>query len=484
MFSLIAILLMASAPRTFHLDAQTGSDTNPGTAAKPWRSLTRITKAELKPGDKILLAAGQTFPGPFRLGPEGNGVSLASYGKGRAKIDGGAGDGLVLDGCADVSVAFIDVVGKGRKANDGAGVRMVKTRKVRLDAMDVSGFRVAGVDMNGVEDASLEGIVAHHNGASGISVIGGYDGVPRSKGVSIQRCTVFENAGDPKNLTNHSGNGIVVGGVDSCSIRCCEAYRNGWDMPRKGNGPVGIWAWNASHVLIEYCVSHHNDSPGTDGGGFDFDGGVTDSVMQYNLSYENAGCGYLLCQYEGGDTWKDNTVRYNVSYHDGAKNFQAGIGIYDGGGKFSDAQVYNNTVVNRDHAVSATHGVPGLVFRKNIFIAGKAAIVGDFSQARFEKNLYQTPASLAMSYDGKESWPTLDAWAKATGQEKKGDEILGFAMDAKLKLPKPGVKIPDDWAQAGLFQPAPGSRAHAFGLGIPAPEMVEIEGDRKGFVLP
>ncbi|CAN5479768.1 hypothetical protein BH11ARM2_BH11ARM2_39030 [soil metagenome] len=475
---LLATLLMAASPRTFHIDALHGSDSSPGTIAKPWRSLARVAKETLQPHDKLLLAGGQTFQGPLKIGKEANGVTLASYGKGRAKIDGGAGDGIVIDGCADVYVTEIDVVGSGRKASDGAGVRIERSQRVRLEDMDISGFRVAGVEMNGVAGTSLENVAAHHNGAAGISVIGGYDGTARSKDVTIQNCKAFENAGDPKNLTNHSGNGIVVGGVDSCSIRLCEAYRNGWDMPRKGNGPVGIWAWNASHVLIERCISRHNDSPGTDGGGFDFDGGVTDSVMQYNLSYENAGCGYLLCQYEGGGEWKNNVVRYNFSYNDGAKNFQCGIGIYDGGGKFSDAEITNNTIVNEEHAVVATHRVPGLTFRKNIFVAGKDAILGDFSPSRFEKNLYQTSARIAAAYEGKEAWPTLAEWAKATGQEMEKGEIVGYAIDAKLRLPTKGERLPTDPAQLSkmtLLRPEKDSLARAFGLGVPDPELVKAQ---------
>jgi hypothetical protein len=52
-----------------------------------------------------------------------------------------------------------------------------------------------------------------------------------------------------------------------------------------------------------------------DGGGYDFDILTSNSVMQYNVSWENQGYGYLL--YEGG--WglhSGNTVRCNVSISD------------------------------------------------------------------------------------------------------------------------------------------------------------------------
>ncbi|RYG38835.1 right-handed parallel beta-helix repeat-containing protein [bacterium] len=467
---LLAMTLLAPG-RLFYIDGRAGSDKNPGSVAAPWQTFSRLAKANLAPGDSVILVGGQTYPGPLRLGKEANGITLRAAGDGPAEIRGGKGDGLVLDGCENLAVKDLLVSGAGRKENDGSGILMRRTRGVTIESVTVTGFRIAGVDSGGDEKATFKSVVAHGNGAAGISVFGGYDGVPRSKDIRITRCTAYENAGDPKNLTNHSGNGIIVGGVDGCIIDYCTAFRNGADMPRKGNGPVGIWAWNASNVLIEWCISHHNDSPGTDGGGFDFDGGVTDSTMQHNLSYRNAGCGYLLCQYEGGDKWKNNTVRYNVSYNDGAKNFQAGIGIFDGGGKFSDAKIYNNTVVNDLHAVSAMHAVPGLVFERNVFVSGKEAVVGDFVGGRFAENLYWTQGRFGMSFDGKQGWATLADWAAATGQESETGTVIGHLADPKLRLPARDTELPTDpadLAKMTFFQSTKGSPAKDLGLGVPS----------------
>ena len=58
---------------------------------------------------------------------------------------------------------------------------------------------------------------------------------------------------------------------------------------RGRNGPVGIWGYESDRLTIQYCFSHDNKtSPeGLDGGGFDFDGGITNSLMQYNLAMNN-----------------------------------------------------------------------------------------------------------------------------------------------------------------------------------------------------
>jgi hypothetical protein len=150
-------------------------------------------------------------------------------------------------------------------------------------------------------------------------------------------------------------------------------------------------SWNCDRLTIQFCISHHNKSPGLDGGGFDFDGGVTNSALQYNLSYENMGPGYLLCQYPGAKPWRNNVVRYNLSINDGAKNFQSGIALWLGDEGMSGAEVYNNIIVNPRHAVHTLNAVPGIVYRNNLSLVGGDALVGDFSLSRFENNFFFDP---------------------------------------------------------------------------------------------
>jgi hypothetical protein len=283
-------------------------------------------------------------------------------------------------------------------------------------------------------------------------------GTPRAKRITVRDCRAVGNPGDPKNLSNHSGNGILFGGVDEGLIEYCEAAGNGGDMPRTGNGPVGIWAWNSDRITIQHCISHDNLSPGEDGGGFDFDGGVTNSVLQYNLSYRNAGCGYLLCQFEGGGTWRGNVVRYNVSYHDGLKNFGAGIGIYDGGGKFSDAQIYNNTIVNPKHAVNATHEVPGLVFRNNLFLADGEALAGKLEDALFERNLVWRAKQLTLDH--------TEAHVSPGGQDLHSSRHV----NPRVALPRTFAELPKnprDLAKMRFFRIPGGSPASGAGLVTP-----------------
>jgi len=435
----------------YYVDEKSGDDADPGTAPeKAWKSIARANATAFAPGDRLLFAGGQTFKGTLSFTKASSGtkekpVAVSSFGQGRAVIAGGAGSGLVLTDCAHVAVKELSFVGCGRKNDsDGTGVHLIRTKDVELDALEASGFRNAGVATGGDENTRITHVYAHDNGFAGITTCGGYGDVPRTKNLYIGYCVAENNPGDPKKLDNHSGNGIVVGGLDGALIEYCEAMSNGWDMPRKGNGPVGIWGWGCDRLTIQFCIAHDNKSPGADGGGFDFDGGVTNSVMQYNLSYNNVGCGYLLCQYPGATLWKNNIVRYNVSFNDGAKNFQAGIGLWIGAGQFSDCLIHNNTVVNPWHAVSSMGSVPGFVYRNNVFVAGGDMLIGPYDKSRFENNLYWRTGQGVFQRDGKTVHQTLEDWSKATGQEAVDGKPAGLWADPKLVLPEKDRKLPAD----------------------------------------
>jgi hypothetical protein len=460
----------------YYVDARSGHDASSGTSPQAaWRSLARVNRAAFRPGDRLLLAGGQTFRGTLRFtmedsGRRGRPITVGSDDGGPATIDAGAGHAFVLDGCAHVTVRDLRLVGRGRnRGSHGAGLELRVTRHVHADRIEAAGFRLGGVRARGIEDTRLTRIDAHDNGFAGISIEGAAGGRTRSKRLYLGDCRAENNPGDPENRTNHSGSGIVVAGVDEALVEYCAASNNGWDMPRDGNGPVGIWGWDCDRLTIQRCISHHNKSPGLDGGGFDLDGGVTNSVMQYNLSYENAGTGYLLCQYPGAKPWKDNVVRYNLSVEDGAKHLQSGIGLWQGGAGMAGAEVYHNTIVNSRHAVQALNAVPGIVCRNNVFLAGEEVLVGDFSQTRFENNLYWSTGRGAILRHDPASYRTLQEWAAATGQEKAGDCLLGLFADPRLALPDTGQSLPTDPHQLAtmpFYRLLPGSPCAAAGTTI------------------
>jgi hypothetical protein len=130
-------------------------------------------------------------------------------------------------------VSHLAFVGCGRQSgSDGNAVELRRTRHVKLDSLEVSDFRLSGVSSAGDENTRITRVYAHKNGFAGISTSGEH-GTARTKNLYIGYCAAANNPGDPKNLSNHSGNGIVVGGVDDGLVEYCEAFDNGWDMPRQ-----------------------------------------------------------------------------------------------------------------------------------------------------------------------------------------------------------------------------------------------------------
>lgn len=264
-----------------------GDDKNPGTKNKPFKSLQKLNSIVLKPGDKIFIRGNEIFTGTLSLTTQGTAekpVIISSYGGGVATIDGGNKEAIIIHG-SHFQLKNLNVKGSGRKAgNTTSGIRLVEATNGIVDNVKTEGFQKSGIEVKSGNNIELKKVIAVNNGFCGIHVTGTKE--KRSKNIRVKDCKAENNAGDPTNLDNHSGNGILAGWSDSVLIDHCTATNNGWDMPRAGNGPVGIWAYECSYVTIQYCISYRNrTSKGAkDGGGFDFDGGITNSVIQYCLS--------------------------------------------------------------------------------------------------------------------------------------------------------------------------------------------------------
>jgi len=470
-YSFILCLLLSIDVYARHYYISTaGDDSNPGTEAQPWRSIAKANDTDFQPGDKVLFEGGKTFAGTISLDKNDSGsrdkkIVITSYGTGRAIIDGKNDAGLIAEGCNYLILRDLNFKGSGRKdGNTGSGVHLIDSSGTEVDNVDVSGFRSNGILGNGVRDVRITNVHTHENGHAGICV-GGSPSNSRSENVYIGYCVAENNPGDPSNLTNHSGNGIVVGNINNAVIEYCRAMNNGWDMPRKGNGPVGIWAWNTDNVVIQFCIAHDNKSPGEDGGGFDLDGGVTNSILQYNLSYNNDGPGYFLCQYPSAPVFKNNIVRYNISQNDGIKNNRrSGMDIFAANTLISDCKIYNNTVYNKNGAGIAFGGmdVPGIVIRNNIFICAGELITGRAKRGRFEYNIYWSVDNSELTFDGH----SFEQWIARTGQEKVGDKVVGKYIDPLLIEPgSAALTEPTKLATLKAYRLKTGSPC--FGAGIP-----------------
>ena len=85
----ITLCSIGYAQTNYYLSSSMGSDSNKGHKSKPWKSLEKISKQKLKPGDTIFFKSGDTFKGHFVVNGSGNlnqPIVITSYDSGDKPI--------------------------------------------------------------------------------------------------------------------------------------------------------------------------------------------------------------------------------------------------------------------------------------------------------------------------------------------------------------------------------------------------------------
>ena len=431
---------------TYFISAD-GEDSNSGlTKGKAWQSIDRVNEQDFAPGDRIMFRGGDTFNGTISLSAEDSGTEssrliVSSYGEGAAIISGQEAEGLKADICQFLTIETLEFSGMGRNSGNTAdGVLIHQSDGIVIHDLEVYGFQHSGVHLHQCNDAVIKHVYTHENGFAGIHVSGTtiwdtakYD----NHNLYIGYCVAENNPGDPSVLNNHSGNGILASSVKGGTIEYCEAFNNGWDMLWTENGPVGIWIWDCTDFIIQHCISHHNrtNPVAADGGGFDLDGGVSNSLIQYCISHNNEGAGFGLYEFGAAKPWENNTIRYNISQDDGIINVGSlGIWKSENQGILRNCQIYNNTFYNslkEGSSIWLYDNYPGFCFHNNIFVYNGALISEGKSPKDevFLGNLYWNLEE-DITFLG---YGTLGEWATATGKEQYDDEFIGLFQDPMLK---------------------------------------------------
>ncbi|HEY0947324.1 MAG TPA: Ig-like domain-containing protein [Opitutaceae bacterium] len=434
-------LLISAHAASFYVDALAGNDANDGSSpATAWRTAGRINQTRLLPGDQVLFSRGQAHVGNLILSAEDSGTAAApvvigSYGDGRATLYTPAGDGILLSNTSYVIISGLDVAGPGwNAANDGSrGIVLTgDTHHCIVEHLTASGFHKAGVRLeNLTHENAVTFVTAEHNGYIGLHVSGDYQ--------LVSDCRALYNHGDLTVTNNWSGSGILVDDASYVTVEYSEAAYNGDSQPWTGNGPVGIWCWNADHITFRHCISHHNTrgKGNADGGGFDLDGGTTHSLIEYCYSYNNTGPGFMVYNFKWQNIPnRNNVIRYCVSENDA----QGGIFIGTTGVALENIEVHNVTAFNTNGArvlYNSSGTKKNVNLRNNIFVTtGKLTISG--SGITLQGNCYYSSSG---SYSFGSYGGDFAAWTAATGAERLNGALVGLQTDPQLVDVGNGTKL-------------------------------------------
>ncbi|MCP4046146.1 MAG: right-handed parallel beta-helix repeat-containing protein [Gammaproteobacteria bacterium] len=503
----IAIMVFSTAAlgKTYYLHPGKGDDGNAGTSKKsPWKTMGRVNKLRLKPGDKILLAAGKQFWGSMVLrnvnGKADNPVVISTFKaddstqESHATINAkGRTVGLHIINSNYLHVEKLIIDANGGKVSDWQ--RRMHEKQVNNGTRDKTMMRVGVIveaDKPGTyQGVTLDNLVVQNifynnpgfqrsaeetrtpNGTGeygwGIRFLAFKKGIIKDTKVINTLVSNVAHTGikfgtrsgtiDGVKLENNrilrtGGPGLQFGGVTNAHVTDNVVYKSGSDDDgRKWGRGSGMWTWGSKNFVIEFNAFIQANGP-ADSAGFHVDFNCRNIVFQYNLSAKNAG-GFI--EILGNN--HNSAYRYNISVNDGYRikgengDYQEGKTFWLSGFVGRDREpngpynsyIYNNTIYVDESVkpkVAIAKTTQGLLVANNIFhVVGNARLVkGD--QYRQEKD--GTPTEVPRTIFKNNLFLHQSSWpARVLVQDEA--PIYG---DAEFSKPG-GIKL-EDYIPANL----------------------------------
>ena len=450
------------------------------TPADAWTTVAPVNSKSFQAGDAILLRSGATINGSLTFGADDAGTATTPISVGTfdpangqqstsaaaATLAAGNATGISALNTAGFDITNLIIAGSGQAANSFNGISFnnalannVQLPHVHIDDVEVFGFGKFGISIggsngkSGFADIRITNSNIHNNTVGGIETHGVFSSSATTyanSSVYVGHDSVHDNPGYAGSST-HVGDGIVLSDVNGGTIERCESFNNGALNTHVG-GPVGIWAWDSNAIVIQNNESHHNHTNSTaDGGGFDLDGGCTNSIVQYNYSHDNDGPGYGLFQFSGARAWSGNVVRYNISENDGRRNSYAGIQLWNGGSGIANTEIYSNTIYvapsnsGTPMAINVQTTVSNVHIRNNIFQTNGGLpildIEGRQSSLSFQGNDHWSSGYAFGVTTSGTTYSSLNSWRSATAQETLSGQPVGYSVNPLLASPGSGGTI-------------------------------------------
>ncbi len=340
-----------TSPNAYYVDSVSGSalDTNPGTMALPWKSLTPVHNTVFQPGDTVHFKRGGSWTGPLVIansGVSGQPVTFTDYGDATAAAPTFSNPGVSYGHAIEINASWV-VVEKllARQAHE-AGIRIG------------IGWAASGADNNTVRNSEIT-------------------------------------------LT---GTGLTVAGrsnlVTGNSVHDLSMIVNTKGTRNDDYGAVGFWIYAPNNEFsYNRCVNCKAQSYdyGTDGGVFEIYNNGDNSYIHHNWA-ENSN-GFMEV---GGGTAQHVRLAYNVSYNNGGLACLHTNGLF--GATILDVRFENNTVVQTSGG-GTLFGCMGSfssdmisLRNNNIYTSGSVFSNGNFPHTN---NIYRSSPGYALDASEK-----------------------------------------------------------------------------------
>lgn len=429
-FVLVAVEVNAT---NYYINSDTGNDNNKvAKKSTPWKTTAPFSKLQLKAGDSVLFATGQSFAGGLLLanvyGDAQHPVVISSYifkGKKKPILDAGSAlQAILVQNSSYLKITGLEITARIPYQQNTANASLMRCgilvevtkaesyRSIELADLLVHdvyfnppGFRRSADEIrtangtqsygwgirfiNNTSAGKLTGIKVFrteiynvcHTGLKFTATVGGL------QTIEVAHCTVHDTGGP----------GMQLSGVTDGHIHHNKINRSGsvGDSRNWGRGS-GLWTWSCSNVLIEHNRFENANGPG-DSAGVHIDYNCSDVIVQYNFSRNNAGG---FCEILGNNF--NCAYRYNISVNDGHRikgqngAFQEGkvfwLSGYQGEkkpplGPFN-SYFYNNTIyvdATITPKISISSSADGILIANNVFYFENDAIVVTGDQKKNEQ---------------------------------------------------------------------------------------------------
>lgn len=417
--------------KTYYVDPIEGNDSYSGRSPqKAWKSLERVNKISLMPGEQLLLKRGTTLNGQLEINGKGcasQPIIIGSYGDKTLPEPRIVGNDTSLYAVRIFNSDYLTIqnieisnTGKERKAGR-TGLKVECTdygisHNIRINNLTIR-------DVNG-------SLVKEEGGGSGILIVNGGDSIrSRFDSLTIENChilrcernaMIWSGYYNRKNwypnkhtivrnnlIEKVPGDGIVPIGCDSTLIEynlMCDSP----DILPMTEAAAGIWPWSCDNTTIQYNEVWGHKAP-WDAQGFDSDYNCQNTLIQYNYSHDNYGGMVLICNSgNAGDYSCGNIgsiVRYNISIGDGIRPKETRQGMFSP--SIHIAGPVKHTLIERN-IIHANHKpfdtvdctmitsdswdgyADSTCFRQNIYYAAEPSRFDFTSSTRniFEENIY------------------------------------------------------------------------------------------------